>query len=73
VIALFSMFESMSDKAFADLQVFLDENWEEIKVKFDSESSLSKEEQLAHPEWVGLSRKVKQMFEDEFYEMEVFV
>jgi hypothetical protein len=42
-------------------------------MNFDSESSLTKEQQLKHPEWVGKAREVKQMFQDEFYEMEVFV
>lgn len=42
-------------------------------MKHDPLSSLTKEEQLAHPEWVGKYRQVKQMFQDEFYEMEVFV
>lgn len=30
---------------------------------FDSDSSLTREEQLAHPEWVGLKRKLKEDIE----------
>jgi hypothetical protein len=42
-------------------------------MSFDPESSLTKEQQLKHPEWVGKAREVKQMIQEEFYETGVFV
>jgi hypothetical protein len=32
--------------------------------KYDNQSSLSKKEQIVHPEWVGLKHKLSQIIEE---------